>query len=481
MVYPCRIKANDALDALLRGHGSGDALSEAASDLKSVAARMTGSIAESTYRHFATLLEAVSRLAKWSEAERSAEREADRFLRSAVLLARETSRETSDDKQSVNLSRVASRIAEVSNVDEVPEVARLLLSTPLPIPIFAEIEKPIRRSKPDEGDNANNRSQVIVAFTSFQLDGRPFRDPQTVPPQVICDLNVNVTASQWPEKATTLELEAVSVEPAGTYEMPKFSFLRPAIGPPFQVSGTGRLLLQYPTAFYARPLEFAYRARFVPEVGNAQVSVQGHRHLRLQCFDPDRDPQTGYKEVDNRVLEIRNEVRRSAAFPDNDLNSFLLFLMTLGRIAGQSIQDNLFPKPLSEDQFQIEIKKLLRADARIGSQLEEHPHAGGGITDLSFRGIRLELKVESEKTVDEVLATGFIQQTVQYVAGSDRRLGVLAILDCSPKGEAPGSVANDILLQTVQPPSGRLPICVGIVIIRGCLAKPSSLSKKSTS
>lgn len=36
------------------------------------------------------------------------------------------------------------------------------------------------------------------------------------------------------------------------------------------------------------------------------------------------------------------------------------------------------------------------------------------------------------------------QQTTQYVVGSDRRFGVLFVLDCSPKSQAPGSVANDI-------------------------------------
>jgi hypothetical protein len=109
--------------------------------------------------------------------------------------------------------------------------------------------------------------------------------------------------------------------------------------------------------------------------------------------------------------------------------------------------------------------------------LEEHPHAAGGITDLSFHGIRLELKVEPEQFVTEDSASRFIEQTAQYVAGSDRRLGILSILDCSPKEGAPGTVANDIFTKLVQPPSsGGLPLCIGVVIVRGNLAKPSSLS-----
>ena len=217
----------------------------------------------------------------------------------------------------------------------------------------------------------------------------------------------------------------------------------------------------------------------MPDVDSSQVFVQGQRHLRVQCFDPIRDPQSGYFEVDKRVLEVRDEVRRVIAVSDIELNNFLLLLTAVGGVAGQSLQDTIFAQKISETEFQGEMKKLLRLNPRIGSQLEEHPHVAGGITDLSFRGIRLELKVESNQFVTEDVASRFIQQTAQYVAGSDRRLGMLAVLDCSPKNEAPGTAANDILAKMVQPPSGRgLPICIGVIIIRGNLAKPSDLSRR---
>jgi hypothetical protein len=47
---------------------------------------------------------------------------------------------------------------------------------------------------------------------------------------------------------------------------------------------------------------------------------------------------------------------------------------------------------MSEPAFQKEIRQYLRSRPEIGGELDEHPHAAGGITDLSFRGIRLELK-----------------------------------------------------------------------------------------
>jgi hypothetical protein len=55
----------------------------------------------------------------------------------------------------------------------------------------------------------------------------------------------------------------------------------------------------------------------------------------------------------------------------------------------------------------------------------------------------------------------------------------LAILDGSLKIAAPGLVGNDIFVKAVVPPSGRgVPIRIGVIIVRGNLARPSDLSKK---
>jgi len=207
------------------------------------------------------------------------------------------------------------------------------------------------------------------------------------------------------------------------------------------------------------------------------VSIQGQRNLRVQCFDPHRNPLSGYAQIDQRIVDIRNEARRCPAVTDRELGDFLLLLTAVGGVAGQSLQDNLFPRTCSEGEFQDKMKTLLRSNPLIGSGLEEHPHAGGGITDLSFRGIRLELKVVDSHFVTVQDSDGFLPQTAQYVVGSDRRFGILSLLDSSPKSAAPASPANDIVLKVVPPPTGgKWPICIGVVIVRGNLAKPSALS-----
>jgi hypothetical protein len=421
------------------------------------------------------ILEAVSHLANWQNAVRSAEVDADRFLRSARIRARDVAKEVGETSGSEKLLTVAHRIAELSDVDDVPDLAKLLLSVPLPLPVFTEMARsvglggtPLPKKK---------SSGVIVAFTSFLLDGSSFKEPHTVEPRVVHDLTVEASISQWPAEAQELVLEPISVEPSASYELPTFSISRPVGAPPYSVSQRGRMVLLLPQALSARPLEFTCRARFLPDPGESAVFVQGQRGLRAQGFDPNRNPLSGYAVVDQRILQIRDEARRAPAISDCELDNFLLLLTAVGGIAGQSLQDNLFPRTYSECEFQDNMKMLLRSNRLIGSGLEEHPHAGGGITDLSFRGIRLELKADDSHLVTIKDAERFLPQTAQYVVGSDRRFGLLTLLDCSPKTEAPGSPANDIVLKVVPPPTGgSLPISIGVVIVRGNLAKPSALS-----
>jgi hypothetical protein len=147
----------------------------------------------------------------------------------------------------------------------------------------------------------------------------------------------------------------------------------------------------------------------------------------------------------------------------------------VANIAGQALQGDLFKGIYQEAEFQRSLRTLLRQRPDIGARLEEHPHAGGGITDLSFRGIPLELKV-SDKPIDSGDVEGFLPQVAAYISAADRRFGLLVALDSSIKVQAPGSVGDDIFLREVLAPSGRgLSLLVGVVIIRGNLPKPSTL------
>ena len=419
----------------------------------------------------ALIIEVLARLLSWRNAIRDAEMDADRYLRSAKFAANEIRRKLDSQQGAEMFISAASSVGDISDPDEISALATTLSCIPLPLPLFDRTgpRMPLRPAVPPEA----KADRIAVAFSSFELDGKPFADPHNIQPGVIHDLT---NLSRWPPAAEKLTFTPLSIEPSESYEFPTFEFERPQTNAPFELAKTARMVVKLRTSVFARPLEFNYGARFLPEKEEFTVSVQGQYRLKVRSDDPARHSQTGYVEVDKRLVEIRDEARLLPAITDSELSEFLELLSCVGAVAGRSLQDNLFRKKYSESEFQAEFKGLLRTYPEIGSTLEEHPHAARGITDLSFKRFRIELKVDSEGPISIGDVSGFLQQTAQYVAGSDRRFGLLCLLDCSEKTQAPGGVGNDIALAQVPAPNGSLPICIGVVIIRGNLARPSSFS-----
>ena len=212
-------------------------------------------------------------------------------------------------------------------------------------------------------------SEISVAFVSFNLDGTPLKEGRPVQPAILYDLTVEVRVSRWPERAQELILDVISVEPIEVYELPRFSFMKPEGEAPYFLSGTGRMRLQVPQTLLSRPLEFSYRAWFLPEDCGVQVTVEGQRHLRIQSYlNPVINPQTGYREVDHKLIDIRCRARSFSGVRDRELADFLAIMCAIGRIAGQSLQDNLFSGEWSERAFQEKMKEMLRAGPNIKSR-----------------------------------------------------------------------------------------------------------------
>lgn len=477
-IFRCRVEAVRSLlgvrDAAPGAALTGLAkrLATAAGELKAAGATLGPGLVGSRYESFGVLTGALGQLIRWGDGIREADPHADRFRAAARQLAKDVLRKESGGEQA--LAAAAAKIRDLDEPEDVRVAAEALLAVSLPLPLFIE-HMPVEVAGFNSGES---EPSLIVAFLAFTLDGHPLATPATVEPNILHDLEVELRLTAWPDGATELVLDVLTVEDESVYRMPRFNFTRPGGAGPYHLRAKDRLRLNVPQTLRSRPLEFAYRAQFLPQQPETRVVVEGQRHLVLRSFDPEQHAITGYRVVDRRLVEILGELRHQVGIPDREMDDFILVLSVLGGVAGQSLQDNLFPGIRSESDFQSEIRSRLRMHPRIGSQLEEHPRAAGGITDLSFRGIRIELKVECNQVVAEEVARRFIGQTAQYVTGSDRRLGILCILDCTPKQAAPGSAGNDIFLIEVPPPQGRgLPLLVGTIIIRGNLTLPSQLSR----
>lgn len=452
-----------------------EGLAQAASEVSAAAESINDEAIRTEYVAFGHVLEAMSFLVRWKRSIRAAEVDADRYRKAAAAVAKELA---------VGHSRfvaggVVERIASIADLDDVGSIASDALAIRLPLPLSKDLYP--RRSEMVASvvspTSSEEPSASVVAFSRFEFESAPVTDPQVVTPGLLHELTVDVSLSEWPAGLEEILLEPLSVVPRSSYEMPVFSLRRTAGGPPHHWRETAKFVIRDAQSLETGPLEFQYRALGEPAASNVDIVLEGQRSLHFFAYDPAMDPQTGYAGIDRKLLDIRTAVRR-AHVPETDIAPFMRLMTALGSIAGRALSGSLFSgSDWPEKVFQQVMTDKLRSDRRIGSDLEEHPAVAGGTTDLSLQRVRLELKAEGSKTVAVSDARNYSEQESQYVAGSDRRLGIICILDYSEKSVAPGMPANDIDLLTISPPGGGAPLLLGVVVLRGNLRRPSDYSK----
>ena len=205
------------------------------------------------------------------------------------------------------------------------------------------------------------------------------------------------------------------------------------------------------------------------------VAIVGHRRLLLEGSDVASNPLTGFSNVDRHLLRVRNNLRTFPGLHSDDIANTMIVLGGLGNIAAQALKGGLFEAGTSERQFQNKASGMLRNRSDIGEHLQGHSEAAGGITDLTFRDIPIELKVENKKVLFPKDFSKFFDQTAAYTIGLGKRIGVLSVLETSKKSEPVGVVEDDIEVFIHQ--AGQSSIVIVVVVIRGGFPKPSSYSR----
>ncbi|PRQ02040.1 hypothetical protein [Enhygromyxa salina] len=424
------------------------------------------------YKLWLSLIEISGLLLKWAGEVRRA-RDGSHFRQAAHMRLDELNLEGNSEWDVGQFVDVVSRMRGVAMPLEIIDVTHALLSIPLPVPLYSFS---VDREGAVTSRTENSLVARRVAIISFTVNAQPVTCPMTVQPDALHDLAIDIALSGWPEGATDLVLEPLGVAPVDTWTLPQFSVKNSG---DVNLRATGNMRFHVPQSFGAEPLQFEYSGYFVSPSGQIPVAVEGARELLFRSYDPALTPVTGYEQVDLKLMAILDQIRMVPGVGMRELSSFAEAMKTIAQAAARSLQDGIFKDCRGEASFQSAMRKCMRDNPRIGSQLEEHPWAaGGGIVDLSFNRVRIELKYEGSCTVNVEGALRYSGQAAQYVSGSDRRLGILCVLDNAPSDSAAGSVQNDIFLETVYPKSGgSVPLLLGVVIIRGALPKPSSLKK----
>lgn len=430
------------------------------------------------YRAYLTAIKIFVPLAEWKHAIRNAEPDAQRFFNSAKLRASEVEKSLSFASD-LRLDAFLNQVEDLKSVNELTNIQDLLKQWNLPLLLFAKsINRDfggIRIPGSSENFTEPDKPLTTVAFLKFDIDGEPAKHWNHLKPGTSYDLTIEVRVSNWPKSARTLSLTPVTIDPRERNWLPNFRFEKPNGDGPFTLTGTGRAVLEVAHSFGSRPYEFLYAAEFDDTSNCGDVALVGHRRLVLEGCDVTTNPLTGFSNIDQHLLGLRNRLRTFVGLNSDDIANAMTAICGMGNIAGQALQSGLFATGTSEQQFQAKVTEMLRNRSDIGEHLQGHPEAAGGITDLTFRNIPIELKVENNKVLFPKDFSKFFNQTAAYAIGLGKRIGVLSILEASPKSTPVGVVEDDIDVFVHQ--TGQSQIAIIVVVIRGGFPKPSSYSK----
>lgn len=421
---------------------------------------------------FSKSLEIWALLVQWASAARQAESDADRYLRAARLICTEfLNSETTEPKTA--FSALLTRVQTIEIPTEVQGFRDELLKIPLGIGF--SVQTNIFKIRSLAAGNKKGEEPVKIIFVNFLIDGKTASSFDSLRPGTAYDIELDVRVSRWPSEAEALILEPISVEPRDFYSLPTFNFIRPEGDGPFAFRDSGRLRLNVPLSIGARPYEFRYAASFTPKETGDYLDVVGHRSLKIEGVDPAATPLSGFAGIDRRLISLRAELRSAVSVPDEDIKNALTVCGQLGNLAGQALAEALFDAGTDESTFQKRAIEWLRRSPLIGEKLEQHPHIGGGITDLSFERIRIELKCQNNAILGDDDVRRYCQQTAQYTISTGKRIGVLCILDANKKSEISSPAEEMIHLSIRNVGLSNIPIIV--IVIQGGLPLPSALSR----
>lgn len=472
--YPSRIAAIEAIAAYPDTAG-GDELRARAKAVSSAAQLFGSAAAARDWQAFGIALEILGLLADWSEAVHTAAVDADRFLRAGRLRYRSFAADADHSAYGLALVAALAPIDDDLDVSAVPALRGAVAQLEMPVAIFG-IEKRDRFGPFMADDVPAKPEEIAVAFLEFMIDGKPADTVHSLSTGQVHDLDLTIRVSRWPQDAERLLIEPVSIEPPSTWDFQPFEFPKPDGPPPYVFQRQGRMALHASQGFNARPLEFRYAAEFQPQPKRDEsIVLAGQRTLRLDGTDTSRHPLTGYSELDAKIIQVREKLRLEPLISETDVRDLLTLLTPVGNLMGQAVQDKRYPKPIDEAMFQTDLQAFLRSNAAIGSELEVQGEVTGGKVDLSFRGIKIELKSERSTRLLPNDCKKFAEQAASYAVGAGRRIALLCVLDCSPKTVAPFPVADGLTIIPVE--SGTSPVYVVSCLFQGGLSRPSDLSR----
>lgn len=379
-------------------------------------------------------------------------------------------------------------IKALNSLEDVAIVAKNIRS--IPVPVFLAVKYSDRLNN---GQNESDEVQIeelskdpFVIKVMYTIDGKAWPNTLVVEAGIIYDIFASISISGWPENADYLIFDYVSTLDRALYNISILRIERPAenLLKEFKVKGqiefpVGQSLLSDPVLI---KVIGAFRSTKNSEI-SFPVTIVGYDQLRVRISDRTKVPiLSRYKSIDSKILEIMNEIRQTIPKIDpGHLDDFLTALGAIANFMGVSLQEATYREGcvIHEKHFQRDLLRHMRL--ALGDEVKEAPKQGGGPTDIQYRTITIELKVEKNINDHTVLAKKYLAQPAQYSSAGGAQLGIVCILDLTEKNNPPANPQNNITLETPQlhgfeGREAQYPTKLAVVIIDGNLKLPSDYS-----
>lgn len=359
-----------------------------------------------------------------------------------------------------------------------------LLAIPLPTMFRKKEEEKALYQRPQNGVDQPTLPPLvrIIAF----LDGIPFASPKHVKPGERYSLSFQARGLEWPKEAVRFRLDMLTTCPESEYVISEFTLDPPEQSADGEYQGEIPGIIKFNSGqsdvFY--DTVFAVHGVFETADGNIiEAPVIGVHDLRFKVLDDGKWPKgRGNGPQDKHILELVTQLCEDCPIVREELADLWSMLDALTNLLAIYAQEAIFKgtSDVSEREFHATVLHDLRR--MLGQEVQEHTSQAGGVTDIRFRGVIVELKVEKRNGDREYIVTKYTAQPTQYASVEARQVSILLVLDLTTKEKPPGDIRNDIILTDVETHGGddsvkKYPSKAFVFVINGNMKSPSDYSR----
>lgn len=387
-------------------------------------------------------------------------------------------------------TRAVKAVSEVEQLSDLERVFARLAEIPVPSYCIAQSQTgpfPRTAEQSDESESDSPSQEPFIVKVMLDIDGSPWSVPQVFQAGQIYDLNARVTIPEWPKNAERLEIAYTATVTQDQYNITRLTVERPSDDRVEEFEKRGSIEFPKAQSPLSEPMDILLLADFhFPDEDTSPVpaTIIGYRELKARVRSKGQEPLlTGYSSLDHRVADIIHEIDESMEnLSSSHQEDFIEALRHVARYQGLRAQGGTYREgdTIQESDFQEDLLDHMRR--LLGAEVEEAPKQGGGITDIQYRSITIELKVEKDISERSKLVEKYSGQPTQYSSSVGSTLGITCILDLTEKEKPPASLENEIQLTEPElhgyseedPPN---PSKIAMVFINGNLPLPSEHSQ----